>query len=81
MHPTFDVPVGIFCETHDKARIAKAGNFEVPVGITSEHENIATENECESRLVNAPIGLNANQIEPEEETIETATEGISYYIR
>ena len=26
---------------YEKARIAKAGNFEVPVSITSEHENIA----------------------------------------
>ena len=31
MHPTFDIPVGIFCETYEKARIAKAGNFDVPV--------------------------------------------------
>ena len=32
MHPTFNVPVGLFCETYEKACIAKAGNFDVPVG-------------------------------------------------
>ena len=46
VHPTFDIPVGIFCETYEKARIAKAGNFDVPVGITSKHENIATGNKA-----------------------------------
>ena len=66
VHPNFDIPVGIFCETYEKARIAKAGNFEVPVGTTSGHENIATEHESESRMINGrrnPTNLKVSQRE------------------
>ena len=45
MHPNFEVLVYIFCDTYEKTRIAKAGNFELPVGISCELENIATGNE------------------------------------
>ena len=40
MHPTFDIPVGLFCDTYEKARIAKAGNFDVPVGEVKFEEKV-----------------------------------------
>ena len=40
MRPTFDIPVGIFCDTYEKARIAKAGNFDVPVGEVKFEEKV-----------------------------------------
>ena len=38
--PTFDIPVGLFCDTYEKARIAKAGNFDVPVGEVKFEEKV-----------------------------------------
>ena len=35
-----DIPVGIFCDTYEKARIAKAGNFDVPVGEVKFEEKV-----------------------------------------
>ena len=40
MHPTVDIPVGLFCDTYEKARIAKAGNFGVPVGEVKFKEKV-----------------------------------------
>ena len=40
MRPTFNIPVGIFCDTYEKARIAKAGNFNVPVGEAKFEEKV-----------------------------------------
>ena len=40
MHPNFDIPVGLFCYTYEKARIAKAGNFDVPVGEVKFEEKV-----------------------------------------
>ena len=40
MHPNFDIPVGLFCDTYEKARIAKAGNFNVPVGEVKFEEKV-----------------------------------------
>ena len=40
VRPTFDIPVGIFCDTYEKARIAKAGNFDVPIGEAKLEENV-----------------------------------------
>ena len=38
--PTFDIPVGLFCDTYEKARIAKLGNFDVPVGEVKFEEKV-----------------------------------------
>ena len=40
MRPTFDISVGIFCDTYEKARIAKAENFDVPVGEVKFEEKV-----------------------------------------
>ena len=40
VHPTFDIPVGLFCDTYEKARIAKAGNFDVPVSEVKFEEKV-----------------------------------------
>ena len=40
MRPTFDISVGIFCDTYEKARIANAGNFDVPVGEVKFEEKV-----------------------------------------
>ena len=40
VRPTVDIPVGIFCDTYEKARIAKAGNFDVPVGEVKFEEKV-----------------------------------------
>ena len=58
-------------------------NFDDPVGISSEHEIIVTENECSGAT---PVDVSALE-EPKRDpdraslkTIETANEGISSYI-
>ena len=40
VHPTFDIPVALFCETYEKACIAKAGNFVVPIGEVKFEEKV-----------------------------------------
>jgi hypothetical protein len=40
VRPTVDIPVGLFCDTYEKARIAKAGNFDVPVGEVKFEEKV-----------------------------------------
>ena len=40
VHPTFDAPVGLVCETYKTTSINKAGNFGVPVDETKFEETV-----------------------------------------